>query len=242
MPHGLPDFGASASKLELYGGVDMAELAARLGALPRYDRLGDVVFSDDFAAGINRFEAETSGAGAAVEWTSEHHVTRGFSCKLTAGSNVNRYAGIKTIVPVPFSVVYGVEIAWTSHEDMDYGIIQADIYTGVYKISFALKTDSSLFYNYYLNSAGGWTQITPQVKPYFSDLNFINSKFTFNVSTQTYSRTLVTPVTFDIKGNSGLIVPDAGRPRMELWGRIYADAGKNPCSYVDSLILTANDV
>jgi hypothetical protein len=238
----MPDFGVTASKEKLYAGVDVAELAARLGALPRYDRLGDVVYLEDFEGGLSAWEAETSGASAAVEWVCDRHVTGHFACKLTAGSDASRYAGIKGRFPVPFSVVYGIEICWTLHDDMDYAIVQADVYTGVYRISFGIKYDQTTLSDYYLNAAGGWTQILPQIVPYMSDRNFINTKFTFDISTQKYKRLLVTPVAYDVADKGGLIAASAERPRMEAWGRIYSTSGNNAYSYVDSLILTANDV
>lgn len=242
MAHGLPDFGPTASKTRLYAGVDMAELAARLGAAPRYDRLGDVVFFENFEDGIDFWEVETDGTGAAVEWVSNRHVTGGFSCKLTAGSDGDMYAGIRGRFPVPFSVLYGWELAWTEHADMDYAIVRTDVYTGVYLISFAIKVDVVNQYNYYLNSAGGWTQILPQAIAYLNDYNFVNAKLTFDIATQKYSRFLVTPTTYDIAGKSGLVALNAGRPRMEIFGRIYSTPGNNAYSYIDSLILTANDI
>lgn len=242
MSHGQPDFGMYALATNIYRLTDMAELAARLGALPRYDRLGDVLFCEDFEDGIAFWEAETAGTGAAVEWVTTRRVNGGFACKLTAGSDGSMYAGIKGRFPVPFSVISGIEINWTQHDDADYGFIRVDIYTGTYKISFAIKADIATPYNYYLNSAGGWTQISPAVTPYRNDYNFVSMKLTFDVSTQKYSRFLVPPTSYDIEGNSGLVAADTGRPRMEIWGRIYSTAGNNAYSYIDNLILTTNEV
>jgi len=242
MARGLADFGALSAKSALGGMADVGELAARLGGLSRYDRLGDVVFFEDFDGDLGAWEVEKDGTLSSVDISSLRKVSGDFSCKLTGGSDGDGYAGIKGRFPVPFSVVYGIEIAWTLHADMDYAIIQADVFTGVYKVSFGIKWDNTTLYNYYLNAAGGWTQIGPQRIPYVSDRYFINTKFTFDVSTQKYSRFQVAPVSFDIKGAGGLVALDATYARMECWGRIYSKATKNAYSYVDSLILTCNDV
>jgi len=242
MARGLPDFGVSAAKSALGGMADVGELAARLGGLSRYDRLGDVIFFEDFGGNLGAWEIEKDGTGSAVAISTDRHVSGTGSCKMTGGSDGLGYAGIRGRFPVPFSVVYGVELAWTMHDDGDYAVFGVDVYTGVYKISFAIKSDLVGLNNYYLDSAGGWTVITPVGLALFNDHNFINAKFTFNISTQTYSRFMVTPRSWDIKGKSGLVVPDAGLPRMEGWGRIYSQPTFNAYTYVDSIILTCNDV
>jgi len=242
MARGLPDFGPSAVKVALGGMADIGELAARLGALPRYDRLGDVVFLEDFDADLGAWVTEISGAGAGVVVTPERRVTGSFSCKLTGGSTLLGYAGIRTYLPVPFSTVHGFEIAWTLHDDADYLYFRVDIYTGVYKISFAIKWDNTTLYNYYLNAAAGWTQILPQRIPFYNDRNFIDAKMTFDISTQKYSRMLVAPATFDIAGAGGLVALDATYPHMEISGRVYSKPTFNAYTYIDSIIVTANDI
>ena len=223
--------------------VGNAELAVRLGSLSRYDRLGDVLSYENFSDGISKGEAETDGTGAAVEWVANRAATGGFACKVTAGSDDSRYAGIKFRVPAPFSVVHGVEMAWTLHADMDYGIIQAGIYTGAYKISFGIKLDTTTLHNYYLNSVGGWSIVQPIAAALYNDRYFVCSKLTFDASTQKYSRLISPPGSYDIAGHGCLIIPDAvTRPHMSIWGRIYSDAGKNAYSYIDNMILTTNDV
>lgn len=242
MARGLPDFGVSAAKSALGGMADVGELAARLGGLSRYDRLGDVLFFEDFCGDLGAWEIEKDGTGASVDISTVRFVSGGFSCKMTGGSNGLGYAGIRGRFPVPFSVVYGVELAWTMHADGDYAVFGVDVYTGVYKISFAIKSDLVTPNNYLLNSAGGWTLIAPSELALFDDHNFINAKFTFNIVDQTYSRFMVTPRSWDIKGIAGQVALDAGLPRMEGWGRIYSLPTFNAYTYVDSLILTCNDV
>lgn len=243
MPHGLPDYGPTASKTQLYAGVDMAELAARLGALPRYDRLGDVIFYEDFCSGLGAWEIETSGLLSEVAVTAERFASGGFSCRMTAGSNLFQYAGIRGRFPVPYSVMYGIEIQYTLAAAIDYYYVLADIYTGVYHLAFGIMYDRDTNLNYYYNAVAGWTAIPGAILPYYSTYNFIATKFTFNISTLRYSRLLIPPKLIDLSSCIGFAIPDGvSRPRMECAGRIYADPATNPVSYVDSLILTANDV
>lgn len=243
MPRGLPDFGVYQAKAALASMVDSGELAARLGALSRYDRLGDVLLLEDWSGDLGAWEPETDGLGASVAVTNERKASGSFSLKLTGGSNLTRLAGLTGRLPVPYSVKTGIEWAWTIDDDVEYAHALATIYTGAYVLKFGVKYTKATEQNAYYNPADGWTDIGPPVHPYFSSYNFVVVKFTFDISTGKYSRFLVPPMTFPIEGLSGYVWPDAvSYPRMELNGRIVSDAGKNAVSYLDSFIITTNDV
>lgn len=242
MAHGYPDYGASHPKAELYAGIDMAELAARLGALPRYDRLGDVIFYEDFGGDLGAWQIETSGAGEAVVVTAERKVTGSFSCRLSCVVAAGSYAGIRWRAPVPYSIMYGVEIQWTVHADMTLGYVIVNVYTGAFHLAFGIMYDKATNLNYYFNAAGGWTAIPGLIIPYYSTYHFNVTKFTFNISTLRYSRLLTPPLITDLSACTGFAFPDmVNRPRMECAGRLYGDPATTPVSYIDNLILTAND-
>lgn len=243
MAHGYPDYGASHPKAELYAGVDLAEVAARLGALPRYDRLGDVIFYEDFGGDLGAWEQEDSGAGETAVVTADRKVIGSFSCRLTTAAALGSYIGILGRFPVPYSVTYGAEIQWTWHANMDHAYFRVDIYTGTYHLAFGIQLDIPTGLNYYLNALGGWTAIPGAVFPYFNDRMFNVAKFTFNIATMRYSRFLIPPRLIDLSACTGFATPDlVTRPHMEGSGRIYNSGALVAVSYVDSLIITANDV
>lgn len=242
MSRGLPDFGPAAVKLALGGMSDIGELAARLGALSRYDRLGDVVFFDDFCSDLGAWEIETSGAGSGVMVTAARKVSGGFSCKMTAGSTLLRYAGIRGRFPVPYSVMYGLEVMATPHADIDYSDLMVDVYTGSYHMTFGIRFGYAAAENYYYNAAGGWTIIPGGLSVLLDDHLFVMVKFTFNISTQKYGRLLIPPRTFDLSACSGFIEGSAEFPRMECWGRTYSLPATNAVTYIDNIIVTCNDI
>ncbi len=243
MAHGFPDYGAAQAKAELYTGVDLAEVAARLGALSRYDRLGDVIFYEDFGGDLGALEVEDSGAGETAVVTADRKVIGSFSCRLTSAGVPGSYIGLLGRFPVPYSVMYGVEIQWTWHANMDHAYFRADIYTGAYHLAFGIQLDVPTGLNYYLNALGGWTAIPGAIFPYFDDRMFNVAKFTFNIATMRYSRFLIPPRLIDLSACIGFAVADlVTRPHMECSGRIYDNGAAITVSYVDSLIITANDM
>ena len=243
MAHGYPDYGVSHPKEELYAGVDLAELAARLGALPRYDRLGDVIFYEDFGGDLGAWEQEDSGAGETAEVTAARKVSGSFSCRMRTAAALGSYIGLLGRFPVPFSVKYGAEWQWTLDTNMDYAYVLIDIYTGAYHLAFGIRGDIATGQNYYWGPLGAWVALPIAGVPYANDRNFIVDKFTFDISTVRYSRLLIPPLDFDLSAYPGFAFPDVvTRPRMEIRGRIYSTGLPIATSYVDSLIVTANDV
>lgn len=242
MSRGLPDFGMYAVKSALASMADNGELAARLGALSRYDRLGDVIFFEDFCSDLGAWEVETSGALSSAVVTAERSVSGGFSLKLTADSALLRYAGVRGRFPVPYSVMYGLEVLATPHANIDYSDLGVDIYTGAYHIAFGIRFGYADKENYYYKAPGDWRIIPGGLSVLLNDHLFVAAKFTFNMSTQKYSRLLLPPRPFDLSDYSGYIEESAEFPRMECWGRVYSKAATVAVSYIDNVIITANDV
>jgi len=243
MAHGFPDYGPSAAKEQLYAGVDLAELAARLGGLPRYDRLGDVIFYEDFDGDLGAWEVETSGAGETAVVTADRKVTGSFGCRMTSDVAAGSYIGLLGRFPVPYSVTYGLELQYTLHANLGYHYMMIDIYTGAFHLAFGIRWDLATMLNSYFNAAGGWTVMPPATLPLFDDHNFIVTKFTFDITTMRYSRLLIPPRLIDLSGFTGFAAPDLlTRPHMEARGRIYPTFPLVTVTYVDSVIITANDV
>ncbi len=113
MAHGYPDYGVGAPKKTTYTLSDMAELAARLGSIVTFDRRGDVVWLDDFEAGLEKWAPVIVGTGAALTNSPEAARSGGFSAKLTLGDAIDDQTGFVKYMGLPTLSKVGFEISFT---------------------------------------------------------------------------------------------------------------------------------
>lgn len=242
MSRGQKDFGAYQQKAALSTMADVGELASRLNCPSRFDRLGDVIFLEDFGNDLGSWDVSGSGTGRGVEVATERKFTGAFSCKMTGGSDDDRYANIITRMPVPFSVVYGFEAAIALDKDCDWVHFLTNIYTGTRELKAGVLFDIDLKQNYYLDYLGNWVAIGALIDHYISSHNFIIFKFTLDIANEKYSRFIVPPFSYaiaDIPFQAGGLVDN---PRTQFEVRVTSDTGENAVCYLDSVIITANDI
>ena len=75
MVHTLPDYTTKYKTAIVFGNLDHAELAARLGSIDIYDRRGAVIDLDNFEAPYMRWIGETLGGGGNVTLTTEKNLS-----------------------------------------------------------------------------------------------------------------------------------------------------------------------
>lgn len=239
--HGAPDWYKYRPDSFSYPVLDMAELAARLGSISTYERRGDVFLMETFEHGLGRWSVSTSGAGAAVAVNSTIWLSRGYSCKMTAGSDNDRYARLTHHYHFPHIAGIGSEISFTPHADTSYyeGRI-IGVFEGV-KVQWALKVDNITLKFYFLNALGGWTLLT-SLPAQFTDLPmFYTAKLAANLATLKYLRFITGGFTFDLSNTLGYVTPTADANHIEVHFTIVAQAATNPHAYVDNFILTIDE-
>ncbi len=120
MPHGTPDWGLVGPISVLYGLDDMAEQAVRIGAVSSWDRIGHVVFSDNFREGTGAWYPLISSADGILCLFTEQALSSPFCVKMVNGSGGGTYArmshylgyGYRGHVGLECSVAYGPAIEY----------------------------------------------------------------------------------------------------------------------------------
>ncbi len=120
MPHGTPDWGLVGPISTLYGLDDLAEQAVRLGAVSSWDRIGHVVFSDNFREGRGAWHSVVSSADGIICPFTGDAVSPPFCLKMVNGSGGAFYARIahylgyryRGQVGLELSVAYGIDIEY----------------------------------------------------------------------------------------------------------------------------------
>jgi len=110
---------------------DMAELAVRLKSPVTYDRMGDVVWMEDFATGVGRWRTSLGGTGSYVKVDASYAYWSGFCAKLFAAGVVGGAVSLYKYLSPPRVNKWGIEVsaAFASafdHFDVEMQHVDAD--------------------------------------------------------------------------------------------------------------------
>lgn len=241
MSRGKADFSNVLSSQAQHWLLDLGELAARLWSPVIVEQGGSVLYMEDFRHGLQNWDPNTSGTGAAavLHATYAHH--GGFSVKLTAGSDGARYAGAWTFLSFPEVARTGIEASWTLHEETDRFEIQARLFTGtVYRQAVVWYSGLAGLIQY-IDGDGNTVTLASNIDLYDSNLLMHTLKLVVDFDDLVYHRLVLDQTSYDMAGIPLQQVTNAGNPTLRLWLRHYGNPGENAFSYLDSVIVTRNE-
>ncbi|TEU17687.1 MAG: hypothetical protein E3J25_01775, partial [Anaerolineales bacterium] len=137
MPHGTPDWGLIGPISVLYGLDDLAEHAVRAGAVSSWDRIGHVVFQDNFKEGTGAWYSIVSSADGTVCPFTETALSPPFCIRLVNGSGGATYARMRHYLSYGYRGQVGLECSVAYGPDIEY------IKFGIFS---SLPTGRQLFY------------------------------------------------------------------------------------------------
>jgi len=241
MPHGLPDFGASTPKETIFGQVDIAELAARLGSIATYDRRGDVVWMDSFEAALVKWEASPFGVGASVAVDNTTARSGAQSVKLQAGNAVDDYALVQRAFPILVFSKIGAEISFTVGAADHEFEVRFVLYTGSERWYFYVRYVRSSNALQVWDAVGGWVTIATK-KLIESSYCYHQLKLVVDFIIKDYVRLLVDDSAYDISPYAGVSAVNATSPSVYIILRHNNKvAFLNTYTYIDDFILTQNE-
>jgi hypothetical protein len=131
MPHGQPDWELSAGQKTTYRWADLDELAARLGSPVSYDRRGDMMFSDSFEDGTQKWSLAYGGAGAYCGLSRRSARSGTYSLRMQPG-NLAGGGDANAFRPFPYPVLsaFGLELSFTLHNNLANQELDLWVYTG----------------------------------------------------------------------------------------------------------------
>jgi len=241
MPHGAPDFGNVRPKETTFALQDDAELAERLGAVPSLDRLGDVIFIENFEDGLTHWNTEIAGVGESITESGVWAMHGGWSIKIHLPQNSNAYAKLYRSHPYPVVSKIGFEFNATSDEHAEVFIGYITFYTNTYMIKYGVKFDVPGGKVYYLNENGLWVLIAENVYISYANGIFHRGKYIVNLPDLEYDRYTTSAGTTSLKGLKPLILPDTTRSHMAIELFLQGSNLGEIDVYVDSVIITQNE-
>ncbi len=241
MAHGTPDWGVTAGAVTTYQLTDLAELAVRLGSPVTFDRRGDVLFLDDFEAGIDKFSAGSPGIGGRVE-TSVLRARNGrYSCHLVCGSDIATGAWVG--VELPFAVLshFGFEVSFAKETIIAYWEVLVQVYDGTnltnYRVSWTEATTTLA----YRDAAGLAVTIATNVDfTDFSDI-FHVLKLVIDGPNSEYERLILNNRAFSLNNVPAQVSASATLPQLLFQFTVYGRATVNDEIYVGHFVVTQNE-
>ena len=241
MVHTLPDYTTKYKMTKIFGTVDDAELAARLGSPNTYDRRGQTIWMDDFEnTPINWF---TDGIGAGhTETLSNTRSWRGSqSLKLTTGAVANNDSQIKKTFSAPISTTLGLEMHLYTSDAPSLLKIYFYGYTGTRVYRALVKWDPNAYTISYANSADADVNLSPEVTWLPASEHWIPIKIVIDWDKLEYKRILAGANEYDLTGQPLWSAADATRPNVNIWLYWYTQVNVAHSLYIDNVILTQNE-
>lgn len=241
MPHGAPDWAEMAPRTTIYGGIDLAELAVRLGSIVSFDRRGDVVYLDDFQSGIEGYTYDLYGTDAAKEWSTETKKTGGLCLKLTGGKDAEcRVDFMRGLHPSALKKI-GFEFSWTFFINIDRMSIILKRRTGTESIEYSVRYDQVNEKLEYRGSDDEWHDIaTGRLCTVRLDA-FNTWKLVADFEEEEFVRFILNETEYDLSGIAPFREPDASVPHTLIQGILKSRETFNDVAYIHDVILTQNE-
>ena len=241
MAHGTPDWGVTAGAVTTYQLTDLAEHAARVGSIVTFDRGGDVVFLEDFEAGLLRWTAEVGAADGAVTVSASSARSGRYSARLMADSDSSPFARVIHTRPTPAASAFGLEMSFTVDDsttdwemllDYDDGVTYWELrarYVWVPPTSLDIWTPT------------GWVAIADPGQLHESPSTFHTLKLVGDPTTSLYTRLLLNQLSFDISTHT---IKTGGTFRahtLQIQLTHHGSEGVVAPAFLDDVIVTQNE-
>lgn len=246
MPHGAPDWNIYRPYAVSYSVADLAEHAARTGAIVTFDRRGDAYFLWDFSTGWGPWESGHSGALGTQLLVPYPHAKGGYSVELTAGNTFNHDAYIELITPMLRSPSFGVSLQFSVNDVTDNLLVRltADSGTRLYDPQVRHVFAAQRLEIYYQPVVGppAWYTIPNLVSVQSNPRIFSYLKFVIDVHNRRYDRILFDDLELSLKAYDLVDIGAGGSMTNTVNIRNVGIVDQNDIVYIDNVVLTHDEL
>jgi hypothetical protein len=245
MTKDLPDYESFETVFHAAAGIDLAELAVRLGSKYSYDRRGNVLSIEDFEDTTEKYQKHYSGTGAAAARSTDYAHVGNYSIKLTAGSDELQMAGISKWHTFPRETKLGYLAWWnyisSSPEKLDYIIIEPYIYTGRELYLPALKYDLADETMSVRTGLSTYEVVKSGLEYLHAATLFHPLKLVFDWANKIYLRAYFEEKEIDLSAYS-IYGYTLAYPAHTIWYfSAYSVSGQNAIVYLDDIVITEGE-
>lgn len=240
MKHGAPDWSVYRPSSTSYPVLDLAELAARLGSIDTFDRRGDILFLEDFESGLNKWWFDLTPTGAAAALDPTHTRSKGYSLKLTTGTDDDFITEASHDEPFPALGTFGLEVSATNEDDLPELGIWIFIFTGTVRLTGALFHLAAANALAYLDDTAIYQTLDAVNLP-DTDYLFNTFKLVIDAQTQMYKHAILNSTQYDLSAYPLYAPALVTAPFMRVLIHTVGNGDDNYSIYVDDIILTRDE-
>lgn len=241
MAHGTQDYANVRPKITTYTLSDMAELAERLGAVQSIDRLGDVVFIDNFEDGLCKWYTAIDSLDSTVGITGDVAEHGGFSFKVHLVNDDVAFVQLIKYLTYPIPSLVGLEFNTTLNQDMSSYTVYMDFFTGVLLIRFILEIDRSSGTISVLDSHGDWQVVVSDYNALCVNYVFHRFKLVIDLPNLTYIKLVTTKGVVDLRSIGVKTYSDTSLAHLRIMFLMGGSVSAAIDIYLDSVIVTQNE-
>jgi len=220
--------------------IGAAELAARLGSIVNFDRLGQVLIAEGFEAGLGKWLAAVSPSCSA-SISAKTARNGAFSAKLAVDNTAGHSAVIKRVIPYPPSATrLGAEISFASTYGKADLWLEMVVCTGSLRYTTKVKYDPVASKLYYFDNTFNWHEVAPYVIQKAEIHSWSTLKYVIDLAAAKYVRLKLNSMEYDISTAALYSDASATAPGVEI--DITCDRNNGAESlYVDDFVLTQSE-
>jgi len=227
--------------VRIFGNIDDAELAARLGSINTFDRRGNVVWMDDFEGPVLKWNTSTNGDNAAVALSTTWPKQGSQCCKLTAGEGAAGNAAILRYINLYSLGCVGLEVSFTVDAATTAVDIQFRYYDGDNSQNGYMRIIPGTQTIQYVNALGAWADILTDINLYDDGTTYNTLKLVINTRTIEFVRVLYNERSASMAGLGLRQGVGAIAPTLYAIITHASIAAAVKSIYVDNVILTQNE-
>lgn len=241
MVHTLKDYTTKYKLAKIFGNVDNAELAARLGACSTMDRRGNLIWADDFEAAVASKWGTSVAAGGTVTLSTDRAWMGNQSIKLLAPNALGSSAAIVKAFCLPIERKIATEFMFCMTTGKPIVELRVIGYTGTYYFDALIMYNHNTGKLYYGNSAGAWVELTLTDSTALSYEPWLLVKLAMDWDTKKYIRFIFCSTEYDLSAISMHSAASATAKHVEVYIYNSPATAADATVYIDNFILTQNE-
>jgi len=241
MPRGLPDDSNIVKEGPTWTLTDHGELAARLGSIVTFDRLGTVIDLETFAKGLSRWQFALWGAGSAIHLSNHRSLVDGVSLKMISGTGVDPGCQATWFLAYPQLSRLGYEASYCLWETKYRVIHSFNVFKGDYYVNFSIRWTLTTGVIEYRDATPAWVDTGVNIIPEATSYLFNRVKLVGNALNEEYERMLINDTGYSLHGLVAERVVAANRPHVQACSTIWGAGVTDMHAYLDSCIFTESE-